>query len=127
MAGATYRLDRAAFEEHLLNAPFMVAHMKELADGMQAAAEAIAPVDESSGHPGRYRDSFQVESGAHGGKHDNRAYAILWNTAPEALAVEFGTENNDAHHTLAAALSTVPGTQYKAARGSNTARDEGEA
>lgn len=115
----SYRLDRGGFERHLLNAPWMEDHMKRLADGAKDVAEAIAPVYEDGPHPGRYKDSFHVESGTYGGAHHDRAYAVLSNYAPEALSVEFGTENNEAHHVLTHALDSIPGRQYKRAEGSN--------
>lgn len=120
----SYRLNRAAFDEHLLNAEWMRQAMHDRADAAKALAETIAPVYEQGPHPGRYKESFDVESGTHGGAHGDRAYAILRNSAPEALAAEFGTGNNDAHHTLVAALDAIHGESYATAQGSNTPRGE---
>lgn len=107
-----YTLDPVAFRENLLNAPFMVEEMKRRAEAIKALAEATAPVDEEGPHPGRYRDSFSIESGRDGGIHSDRAYAIVRNDAvtdgkkPISLAVvvEFGTEHSPAHHTLGRAM-----------------------
>lgn len=119
---ATYKLDPVAFDEHLLNAEWMRAAMHERADEAMAFAVSIAPVYEQGPHPGRYKASFEVESGTHGGAHDNRAWAELRNTSPEALSVEFGTENNIAHHVLTRSLDILPGRQYRRASGTNTPR-----
>jgi hypothetical protein len=87
----------------LLKSPEMQALMALHAHRAKAVAEAIAPVDPTSGHPGRYKASFVVTSGVRRG-HSGRAYARLSNTSPEAVYVEYGTRNNDAHHTLLRAL-----------------------
>lgn len=105
----TYRLDPAAFREHVLNAPWMVEAMRSHAEAGKEFAESVAPVDEDGPHPGRYRDAFEVESGTHGGIHGDRAYATLRNTAPEAVYVEFGTERQDAEHVLTRALDVMGG------------------
>lgn len=90
----------------MLRAEFMQAAMKVRAEAVADRARAIAPVDEDSPHRGRYRDSFEVSSGvAH--RKTSRAYGRVTNVAPEALAVEFGTRNNPAHHTLVQALDGI--------------------
>lgn len=76
-------------------------------------AENIAPVDESGPHPGRYKAAFVVEYGVRGGK-EPRAYGRLTNVSPEALAVEFGTQNNPAHHVLVRSLDATGGTHGRA-------------
>lgn len=113
--GLTYRLDFAGFNEHLLNADFMVEHMAARAERGKAFAEAIAPVDPEGQHPGRYKESFSVESGKRGGVHHDRAYAIVSNDAktddgePLAVFVEFGTEHSDGHHVLSKTLDALGG------------------
>lgn len=93
-------------------------------------AEAIAPVDTGSGHPGRYKASFEVSSGVRKGKFSRanalprgvsgpqgprtrestgRAFGRVTNTAPEALFVEFGTVHNPKHRTLGRALLEAGG------------------
>lgn len=123
MAGSSFRLDVAAFREEVLNADFMEAHVVTLAEGAKAVAEAIAPEYAEGPHPGRYKGAFKVKHGKNGGEHSDRAFAILYNDAPEALDAEFGTENNDAHHTLTHSLDSIPGEQYERAVGKNTPRD----
>lgn len=120
----TYRLDYAAFNEHLLNADWMVAEMARRAEQARALAEELAPVYAQGPHPGRYKAAFRVSSGKHGGAHHDRAYAELSNDAPEALSVEFGTEHNDARHVLVQSLDAVGGNVYYRASGSNTPRGE---
>lgn len=107
----------------LLRLPEIEAVCRERAEAVMAVAEATAPVFESGPHPGRYKGAFRVESGTDNGARKPRAFARVINSAPEALAVEFGTVNNDAHHTLRRALEAVLG-RVKAVESSNTARNE---
>lgn len=103
----TYRLNPAGFRAHLLNAPWMVAEMHRRAERGKDFAEDVAPVDEDGPHPGRYKESFTVESGTRGGIHHDRAYATLRNHAPEAIYVEFGTERQEAEHVLTRAMDVM--------------------
>lgn len=105
----SYRLDPAAFEEHVLNAEWMVTEMRERAERGAEYARSIAPVDESGPHPGRYRDSIETDSGTHGGIHHDRAYGVVRATAPESVYVEFGTERADGQHVIAKALDMMGG------------------
>lgn len=110
---AEYRLDPEAFRREVLNSDFMLAEMTARGERVKAAGEASAPVDTHGAHPGRYRDSFHLEVGKDGGVHDDRAYAIVSNDAQTddgqslAVFVEYGTENNPAHHTLLRALDAA--------------------
>lgn len=122
MADAIFTLDPVAFGEHVLNADFMEDAMAAFVEGAFFVAVDIAPEYSEGPHPGRYRGAFHVSHGKYGGEHADRAYGILSNDAPEALAAEFGTENNDAHHTLTHSLDSIPGTQYERAIGKNTPR-----
>lgn len=110
---ADYRLDPGLFRQHVLNADFMLAEMAERGERVKAAAEATAPVYVQGSHPGRYRDSFHVTARKDGGIHGDRAEAVIYNDSLTddgrslAAFVEFGTENNDAHHTLIRALDAL--------------------
>lgn len=79
----------------------MKAEMVRRAEKVKAAAEADAPV-----YTGRYKDSFKIESGIRD-EPTRRAYARVENDSPEAVYVEFGTKNNEAHHTLQRALEAA--------------------
>lgn len=91
----------------MLNSEWMEAAMKARAELGLGYAEAVAPVDESGPHPGRYKASFEVSSGKHGGHHRDRAYGRLTNASEEALWVEVGTKNNEAHHVLGRAMDVM--------------------
>lgn len=91
----------------MLNADFMEEAMRARAERGEEFAVAVAPVDETGPHPGRYKAAFHVSSGKHGGHEHDRAYGRLENDSPEALWVEVGTKNNDAHHVLARALDIM--------------------
>lgn len=70
-------------------------------------AESTAPVYEQGKHPGRYKESFEVETGVREGRKTRRAFGRVKNHAPEALWVEIGSVHNEAHHTLAHALGAT--------------------
>lgn len=91
----------------MLNSEFMQEAMHKRAEHGKDFAEPIAPVDEEGPHPGRYKAAFRVSSGTHGGHEHDRAYGRLENDSPEALWVEVGTANNDAHHVLARSLDIM--------------------
>lgn len=101
----TYRLDLARFREHLLNAEWMVADMDRRAVAGYEFAREIAP-DATPLEEG-YVASFIIDSGRDGGVHHDRAYAFLGNYSPHAVFVEFGSENNAAHHVLTRALDVM--------------------
>lgn len=107
---ARYHLDAESFDRELLNAPWMEAVMRARADAAGRWAVGEAPVSKDSGHSGRYRESFMVTSGTWGtpesSKH-RRAYAELWNIAPEAAFVEFGTERQAPLHILLRAMDVM--------------------
>jgi len=92
----------------MLRSPDMQAAMRRLAEKVKARAEANAPVGDPSEdpHAGRYKSSFYISTGVQHRK-TSRAYAEIGNTAPEALTVEYGTADTDAHHTLLDALAAV--------------------
>ena len=90
----------------MLCSPEMQAHMLERATKGMAFAVADAPVFEKGPHPGRYKGAFHVQAGIQRHK-TRRAYGLLYNDSPEAFYVEFGTENNPAHHTLTRALDAM--------------------
>lgn len=107
MAGPKYTLDRAGFQEHLLNAPWMVELMKKRAEEGKAYAISVAPDAPPLGEG--YIASFEVESGTHGGVHHDRAYARLSNADDAARFIEWGTERKHAHHVLISALDVMGG------------------
>ena len=90
----TYRLDLAAFEEHLLNAPWVVEEMRQRAERAKDFAVSVAPDAPPYGEG--YIASFHVDSGTHGGVKHNRAFATLSNDDDAAVLIEFGYfENRD--------------------------------
>lgn len=100
----SFRLDYEGFGE-LLKGTEMQAAMVAHAEPVKERAEATAPVDKDSRHPGRYKASFDIESGV----RPDRAFARVVNTAPEAILVEYGSRNNPRHRTLGRALGVVKG------------------
>jgi hypothetical protein len=103
---ATYKLNRAAFREELLNADWMVAHMAGIAERAREIAVETAPFDPADPDGQHYKERFTVSSGKQGGIHHDRAYGRLENddTTPDgfnvAAAVEFGNSRTPAHHTV---------------------------
>lgn len=107
MADAKYTLDPAGFQEHLLNAPWMVELMRSRAEAGKAYAISVAPDAPPYGEG--YIAAFHVEAGTHGGIHHDRAYATLSNDDDAAVYVEFGSEHIRAHHVLLAAMDVMGG------------------
>lgn len=89
MAGLNW--DYEAFGEHVLNADWMVTHMRDRAEAMKAFAEATAPYEVQDRDGRHYKDSFRVEAAAHQGAHHDRAAGYLFNDNEVAVQVEYGT------------------------------------
>jgi len=89
---ADYKLNRAGFREHLLNAPFMLDEMRRRAERGKEFAETTAPVstEPDDEQLTRYKDSFSVDVHPNGGIHHDRAEAVLSSSDPAALSIEFG-------------------------------------
>lgn len=111
---ATFKLDRVAFREHVLNAPWMVEEMRGRAERGAEFARSIAPVDEASPEPGRYRDSITADAHTYGGVNHDRAVGIVSSDVTTAdgkanlsVIVEFGTEKQDGHHVMGRTLDAL--------------------
>jgi hypothetical protein len=87
----------------MLRSDFIEGTLVIFANGIKAIAEATAPVDEKGPHPGRYKASFHVRHHSRGGAKNDRAEAIVYNDAPEALYVEYAHYGEEPYHTLARA------------------------
>jgi hypothetical protein len=111
MASANYRLNPAAFRHHLLNAEFMVEHMRVLAERGKVYAKSVAPDAPPYGEG--YIASFHVDAGRDGGIHHDRAYAVLSNDDDAAVYVEFGTENQHGRHVLLSAMDVMGGGVFE--------------
>lgn len=85
----------------MLRADFMERAMRDRAEIIKGRAEATAPVGRAGPHQGRYKASFHVRSHARGGATRDRAEAVVYNDAPEALYVEFAHWGEEPYHTLA--------------------------
>lgn len=97
---ASYRPDRRGMAQ-LLNSDGMLAVMEQIGLQIMHRAEDIAPVGgPADPHSGRYRESFKLEVHKHGGATHDRAEAVVSNTAPEALFVEYGSYGPEPYHVL---------------------------
>ena len=98
---ARFRMKRKGVGE-LLRSPMIQADMLRRADRIKDAAVAISPVGEAAWdpHPGMYKASWHTTSHRRGGRRRDRAVAVVWNSAPYARWVEYGTERVPAHHVL---------------------------
>lgn len=86
----------------MLKSPGITAKLLEVGNSIAAHARSIAPVGvDPDEHPGMYRDSFGVRSEP----RPDRAQVLVFNSAPHAVYVEYGTSSTEAHHTLARAAS----------------------
>lgn len=111
--GATFKGSYAGIGEMLV-ADFMVEEMQRRAEKVLVRCVETAPIYTGpflDTHRGRYKDSFRIadETIKTSGKGTKRALGRVVNDAPEAFWVEFGTRNNDDHHTMRNALSEAGG------------------
>lgn len=91
--GSRYRHNFAGFGAAVLRSEGMRAEMTSRADRIKAEFEATAPVGapyEGDDHPGRFRDSAEVDSGTDGGIAGDRAYGRVTVNDPNAMSIEFG-------------------------------------
>jgi hypothetical protein len=98
----------------MLVAPYMIEEMGARADRVLARCVETAPVYTGPFldlHRGRYKASFHrsPETIKTSGKGTKRALGRVVNDSPEAFWVEYGTRNNDAHHTMRNALDAAGG------------------
>ncbi|MBB1253172.1 HK97 gp10 family phage protein [Streptomyces sp. OF3] len=102
---ARVRLKRAGVGR-LLRSEMVETEMRRRAETIRSVAVSISPVGEAARdpHPGLYKSSWHVSSTRRGGRRRNRATATVWNSAPYARWVEYGTERVPAHHVLLRAV-----------------------
>jgi len=94
----------------MLRAPWMLADMVKRAKIVQAYAQATAPVSATGNDEdpaGTYKDHFEIVPVERGGSRLNRAEALVVNDDPAAVFVEYGTINQEGHHTLLKALGIL--------------------
>lgn len=86
----------------LLRSEMVRLEMVRRAERIKTVAESISPVGAAAWdrHPGLYRSSWKVSSRLRGGLRRDRATATVWNSAPYARWVEYGTDRVPAHHVL---------------------------
>lgn len=86
----------------LLKSPEVEAEMLRRAGTIKSIAVATSPVGDAAAdpHPGLYKSSWHTSSTRRGGRRRDRATATVWNSAPHARFVEYGTERVDSHHVL---------------------------
>lgn len=106
---ARFRMKRKGVGQ-LLRSPMIEAEMRRRAGVIRDTAVAISPVGDTARdpHPGLYKSSWHTSSHRRGGRSRDRAVAVVWNSAPYARWVEYGTERAPAHHVLLRA-ATVGG------------------
>lgn len=98
---ARFRMSRKGVGQ-LLRSPEVEADMLRRANVIKGVAVGISPVGESARDhtPGHYKSSWHATSTRRGGRRRDRATATVWNSAPYARFVEYGTERVHAHHVL---------------------------
>lgn len=84
--------------EAMLRAPQMIDAMRVRAARVKRKAQEISPVD-----TGRYKKSWHYRSGVRNGK----AWALIWNDAPYAAYLEFGTRYMFARKVLRRAMVAI--------------------
>ncbi|MFE9382384.1 HK97 gp10 family phage protein [Streptomyces sp. NPDC007025] len=98
---AKFKMSRKGVGE-LLRSRMVEVEMLRRADVIKDAAAGISPVGTAAWdpHPGLYKASWHSTSTRRGGRRKDRAVATVWNSAPYARWVEYGTERVHAHHVL---------------------------
>lgn len=78
--------------------------VRQVAEKAMGFAVELAPVGDprTDPHPGEYKASFEVQVSADGGLRNDRAEAILVNTADHAVDVEYKDGHLVLNRTLAA-------------------------
>ena len=96
--------------EAMLRAPQMIGAMRVRAARVKRRAQEISNVDvrvyvdkHGNQHPGFYKRSWHYRSGIKNG----RAYARVWNSAPYAGFLEFGTRYMRAYRVLGRAMASI--------------------
>lgn len=109
---ARFKMSRKGVGE-MLRMPGMEAEMLRRAEVIKGAAQAISPVDVGGPHPGHYKESWEADSTARGGRRRDRAVGYVRNTAYYARWVEYGngTPSSPAHHVLLRAAQIGGGNQ----------------
>jgi len=95
-----------AFGNEVLRAPWMRAQMEARAYTVMLTARRLSPIE-----TGEYIESFEVTAGIRptGKRRTRRAYGRVTNTAPHAMAVEFGFGQTKRYRVLGRALNVIPG------------------
>jgi hypothetical protein len=114
VSGWTWHYDEMG---ELLRGPEIRALLVDRIEKAKDMAEAIAPRGDDNDwltdpvpgpHPGLYRDSFATDDGVMTDIKGGRVgYARLTNSAPYAVAVEYGNGKAQAHHVLGKAIDAM--------------------
>jgi hypothetical protein len=91
-----------------LNSGMLLDVVERVADIIKTRAITLAPVGsilEGDPHPGEYISSFHIRSHRFGGATRDRAEAIVYNDAADAVWVEFGSHGQEPYHVLRRAAS----------------------
>jgi hypothetical protein len=109
---ARFKMSRKGVGE-MLRMPGMEAEMLRRAEVIKGVAQGSSPVDTVGPHPGHYKESWETDSTARGGRRRDRAVAYVRNTSYYARWVEYGngTESGVAHHVLLRAAQIGGGNQ----------------
>jgi hypothetical protein len=86
-----------------LNSSAMVKLVGDAAEVIKIRAIALAPVGtiaEGDEHPGLYISSFRIRTHRFGGVNKDRAEAIVYNDAPDAVYVEYGHFGREPYHVM---------------------------
>ena len=103
MAQARFKMKSRGVNE-LLHSPMIQSEILRRAEVIKSVAISISPVGAAAWdpHPRLYRESWHAEIREKpvGRSQKRRPVAVVWNSAPYARWVEYGTERVPAHHVL---------------------------
>jgi hypothetical protein len=85
----------------------VVTRVAELIRDRAITLSPVGTVLEGDEHPGEYISSFHIRSHVFGGAKSDRAEAIVYNDASDAVYVEFGSYGQEPYHVLRRAANEV--------------------
>jgi hypothetical protein len=93
-----------------LNSGMMLDLVNNVAERIRTRAVSLSPVGtaaEGDEHPGLYISSFHIRSHRFGGVHRDRAEAVMYNDAQDAVWVEFGHSGREPYHVIRRAAEGI--------------------
>jgi hypothetical protein len=99
---SSYTPDHAAIGVWL-NSEMLTSVVERVAERIKDRAVVMSPIGtvaEGDEHPGLYISSWKMKTELYSGATHDRVAAIVYNDAPDAIYVEFGSFGREPYHVL---------------------------